>query len=172
MHQFPRGQYLDHSCSLFSLTIFVMNVKTHSTSMQMTLSCFTSTDDPEAITASQHRDLERMRIWAYRWKLTFEPSKFKVLTISRKRNPTRLDLLFGNTKLAEKENWRFSVSQLTTSWPAQNTSPTFHSRTAVRSREESPTNLMLEVEQQSTKLRYAVWWSTPHSPGCVPAPPS
>ena len=35
--------------------------------------------------------------------MTFEPSKCKALTISRRRNPTRLDLLFGSTKLAEKE---------------------------------------------------------------------
>ena len=44
-----------------------------------------------------------MRIWADRWKVTFEPSKCKALTISRKRNPTRLDLQFGSTKLAEKD---------------------------------------------------------------------
>ena len=44
-----------------------------------------------------------MKIWADQWKVTFEPSKCKALTISKKRNPTALDLLFGNTKLAEKE---------------------------------------------------------------------
>ena len=32
-----------------------------------------------------------------------EPSKCKALTISKIRKPTRLDLIFGNTKLAEKE---------------------------------------------------------------------
>ena len=44
-----------------------------------------------------------MRIWADRWKVTFEPSKCKAMTISRKRNPTRLGLQFGTTELAEKE---------------------------------------------------------------------
>ena len=69
-----------------------------------TLFCeITSTDDPEALTGRLNRDLERMRIRADRWKVTFEPFKCKALKISRKRNPTRLDLLFGNTKLAEKE---------------------------------------------------------------------
>ena len=62
-----------------------------------------ATDDPEAKTASLNRDLERMRIWADRWKVTFEPSKCKAMTISRKRNPTRLGLQFGTTELAEKE---------------------------------------------------------------------
>ena len=34
--------------------------------------------------------------------MTFEPSECKALTNSRKRNPTRVDLFFGSTKLAEK----------------------------------------------------------------------
>jgi len=69
-----------------------------------TLFCeITSTDDPVAVTASLNRDLEKMRIWADTWKVTFEPSKCKAMTISRKRNPTKLDLLFGTTKLVEKE---------------------------------------------------------------------
>ncbi len=44
-----------------------------------------------------------MKNWADRWNVTFEPSKCKAMTISRKRTPTKLDLLFGHTKLAEKE---------------------------------------------------------------------
>ena len=60
-------------------------------------------NDSKAATASLNRDLERMRMWADKWKVTFEPSKCKALTISRKRNPTREDLFFGNTKLAEKD---------------------------------------------------------------------
>ena len=63
----------------------------------------TSTDDSEALTASLNRDLERMRIWADRWKVTFEPSKCKALTITRKRSPTGLDLQFVNIQLVEKE---------------------------------------------------------------------
>ena len=62
-----------------------------------------TTDDPVAKTASLNRDLERMKNWADCWNVTFEPSKCKAMTISRKRTPTRLDLLFGNTKLTEKE---------------------------------------------------------------------
>ena len=57
----------------------------------------TSTDDPVAVTARLNRDLEKMR------KVTFEQSKCKAMIISRKRNPTKLDLLFGTTKLVEKE---------------------------------------------------------------------
>ena len=53
--------------------------------------------------ASLNRDLEDMKIWADRWKETFEPSKCKVVTISRKRQPARIDLYFGNTKLKEVE---------------------------------------------------------------------
>ena len=58
-----------------------------------------STDDPKAIRASLNRELERMRIWADRWKVTLQTSKFKAMTISRKRVPTRLELTFGSTSL-------------------------------------------------------------------------
>ena len=43
-----------------------------------------------------------MKSSADKWKVTFEPSKCKAMTISRKRNPTGCDLFFGSTKLAEK----------------------------------------------------------------------
>ena len=59
-----------------------------------------STDDPEAITTSLNRDLEKTRIWASRWKVTFEASNCKVMTISRKRIPTRPKLQFGSIPLA------------------------------------------------------------------------
>ncbi|XP_072018264.1 uncharacterized protein [Amphiura filiformis] len=52
---------------------------------------------------SLNRDLDKMSIWADRWMVTFEPSKCKAVTISRKRDPTKLDLLYGTTRLAEKE---------------------------------------------------------------------
>ena len=54
-------------------------------------------------TASLNRDLHCMKMWADKWKVTFEPSKCKAMTISRKRNPSTLDLYFGDCKLAQKE---------------------------------------------------------------------
>ena len=64
-----------------------------------------SAGDADVASASLNRDLEGLKIWAdiRAIKLTFEPSKCKVLTISRKRQPTRIDLHFGNTKLKEVE---------------------------------------------------------------------
>ena len=56
-------------------------------------------DESGEVTASLNRDLARMRTWADKWKVTFEPTKCKSLHISRKRNPTKLDLYFGDTKL-------------------------------------------------------------------------
>ena len=61
-----------------------------------------SSDEGEAVTASLNRDGYTMKSWADKWKVTFEPSKCKAMTISRKWNPTRFDLFFGSTKLAEK----------------------------------------------------------------------
>ncbi|KAI8518836.1 hypothetical protein Bbelb_020930 [Branchiostoma belcheri] len=60
-------------------------------------------DDSRAATESLDRDLQNMSNWAVKWKVTFEPAKCKAMTISRKRNPTRSDLFFGNTRLAEKD---------------------------------------------------------------------
>ncbi|KAI8518904.1 hypothetical protein Bbelb_021610 [Branchiostoma belcheri] len=60
-------------------------------------------DDSRAATESLGRDLQNMSNWAVKWKVTFEPAKCKAMTISRKRNPTRSDLFFGNTRLAEKD---------------------------------------------------------------------
>ncbi len=60
-----------------------------------------SNDDPVAKTACLNKNLERMKNWADHWNVIFEPSKCKAMTISRKRAPTKLDLLFGHTELAE-----------------------------------------------------------------------
>ena len=49
---------------------------------------------------SLNRDLKKMRVWAGKLKVTFEPTKCKALMLSRKRMPAIPDLYFGNTKLA------------------------------------------------------------------------
>ena len=61
-----------------------------------------STLDGETVTSSLNRDLDRMKSWADKRKVTFEQSKCKTMTTSSKRNPTRRELFFGSTKLAEK----------------------------------------------------------------------
>ena len=40
-----------------------------------------------------------MRVWAAKWKVTFEPTNCKAMVLSRKRKPTIPDLLLGNSKL-------------------------------------------------------------------------
>ena len=63
-----------------------------------------SASDRARVEASLNRDLEQMRLWAEKWKVTFEPSKCKAMVISRKRKPTSPNLHFGNTRLGvEKE---------------------------------------------------------------------
>ena len=63
-----------------------------------------SVNERASVLASLNRDLEKMRVWAANWKVTFEPTKCKALMLSRKRMPTIPDLYFGITKLAvEKE---------------------------------------------------------------------
>ena len=60
-----------------------------------------SPSQADAVCASLNRDLENVKLWADKWKVTFEPSKCKVLIISRKRKPTKIDLYFDNKKLTE-----------------------------------------------------------------------
>ena len=40
-----------------------------------------------------------MRVWAAKWKVTFEPTNCKAMVLSRKRKPTTPDLLLGKSKL-------------------------------------------------------------------------
>ena len=57
--------------------------------------------DCNTVEASLNRDLQRMKAWADKWKITFEPSKCKTMVMSRKRTPSKLNLFFGNYKLTE-----------------------------------------------------------------------
>ena len=61
--------------------------------------------DPVMITDVLMRNLTRkkMRNWTDKWKVTFEPCKYKDLIVTRKRNPTRSDLLFRNIKLPHED---------------------------------------------------------------------
>ena len=59
-----------------------------------------SVNERASVVASLNRDLEKMRVWATNWKVTFEPTKCKALMLSRKRMPTIPDLYFGSTQLA------------------------------------------------------------------------
>ena len=59
-----------------------------------------SVNERASVVASLNRDLEKMRVWAANWKVTFEPTKCKALMLSRKRMPTIPDLYFGSTQLA------------------------------------------------------------------------
>ena len=78
-----------------------------------------SVNERASVLATLNRDLEKMRVWAANWKVTFEPAKCKALMLSRKRMPTIPDLYFGITKLALEK-----VSHLTASFVGPNTSRT------------------------------------------------
>ena len=59
-----------------------------------------SVNERASVFTSLNRDLEKMRVWAAKWKVTFELTKCKALMLSRKRTLAIPDLYFGNTKLA------------------------------------------------------------------------
>ena len=51
-----------------------------------------SPKDSNRVAASLNRDLDRMKYWADRWKVTFEPTKCKSMIVSRKRTPSSINL--------------------------------------------------------------------------------
>ena len=50
-----------------------------------------------------------MERWANKWRVSFELAKCKALTISRKWQPSRIDLYFGNTRLEEVDELQILV---------------------------------------------------------------
>ena len=67
-----------------------------------TLFCeISSNAEAETVGDSLNKDLASMKTWADKWKVTFEPTKCKAMTLSRKRQPSRTDLYFGATKISE-----------------------------------------------------------------------
>ena len=50
--------------------------------------------------ASINRDLVKLKAWADRWKVIFEPSKCQAMIVSRKRNAFDLKLYFDGTEIA------------------------------------------------------------------------
>ena len=49
--------------------------------------------------ASINRDLVKIKAWADRWKVIFEPSKCQAMIISRKRTPYDLKLYYDETEI-------------------------------------------------------------------------
>ena len=49
--------------------------------------------------ASINRDLDKLKAWADKWKVIFEPSKCQAMVVSRKRNPFDLKVYFDNTEV-------------------------------------------------------------------------
>ena len=62
-----------------------------------------SSTDLNTVAASINKDLSNMKVWADKWKVTFEPTKCKTMVISRKRSPSKPDIYFGDCKLPSTE---------------------------------------------------------------------
>ena len=60
----------------------------------------------EAITAQQlNRDLERVRLWAWQWKMEFNANKTEEVIFSAKRiKPHHPTLFLGNTEVERSRN--------------------------------------------------------------------
>ena len=65
-----------------------------------------SPKDSNRVAASLNRDLDRMKSWADRWKVTFEPTKCKSMIVSKKRTPSSINLYLGDGQLAAHEGAR------------------------------------------------------------------
>ena len=62
-----------------------------------------SPKDSNRVAASLNRDLDRMKSWADRWIVTFEPTKCKSMIVSRKRTPSSINLYLGDCQLAVQD---------------------------------------------------------------------
>ena len=62
-----------------------------------------SPKDSNKVAASLNRDLDRMKSWADRWKVTFEPTKCKSMIVCRKRTPSSINLYLGDYQLAARD---------------------------------------------------------------------
>ena len=83
-----------------------MSVKTTCTSTQTTPPCLLKWAQQMTAVLQQPVWIRTYRGWrplADKWEVTFEPSKCKAMTISRKSNPTNSALFFGTTTLAEMD---------------------------------------------------------------------
>jgi hypothetical protein len=111
-------------------------------------------------TASLNRDLHLMKMWADKRKVTFEPSKCKSMTISRKRNPSTLDLYFGDCKLVEK----VELEILGVTVDSKLTWVKHISKTTARAGQKlgalRRVANKLKEKPLSTKLKSAVLWNT------------
>lgn len=58
-----------------------------------------TSDDIDTVAARLNGDLSKMKVWAEKWKVTFEQTKCKTMVLSRKRTPSKPDLYFGDCKL-------------------------------------------------------------------------
>ena len=76
---------------------------------------FALTNESVSVVACLNRDLERMRDWATKWKVTLEPIKCKALLLFRERISTILKFYFRSTKNDIPEithfTWRHSSQQ-------------------------------------------------------------
>ena len=63
-----------------------------------------SNKDIRSVEESLNRDLLNMKSWADKWMVTFEPSKCKMMIISRKRTPSKLNLYLGNSPLDTRDD--------------------------------------------------------------------
>ena len=61
-----------------------------------------------SVVACLNRDLERMRDWATKWKVTLEPTKCKALILFRERISTILKFCFRSTKNDNPEITHFT----------------------------------------------------------------
>ena len=66
----------------------------------MLFSPIRTSDDTTSVAASLNRDLGKIKVWADKWKVTFEYTKCMTMVLSRKRPLSKVDLYFGDCILS------------------------------------------------------------------------
>ena len=114
--------------------------------------------DRAEVEASLNRDLHQISIWGNRWKTTFEPSKCKFMTLSRKRIPSQMDLLFDGHRLTSTNE--LDILGITIdpklSWSKHLTKISIRAGQKLAALRRVASKLTTRAEQLSTSYRSAV----------------
>ena len=99
----PQGSVLGPLFFLVYINDLVDNVDSDVKSFADDTSLFAAVGDETSTAEKLNRDLERIRLWAWQWKMGFNASKTEEVIFSTKRmKPSHPTLFLGNTEIERK----------------------------------------------------------------------
>ena len=100
----PQGSVLGPLLFLIYINDIVNDIESVVKLFADDTSMYLRLDDPIRRTTVLNSDITKILTWSQKWKVDFNPAKTELMTISNKRQPETLPLLFGNEVLSETSN--------------------------------------------------------------------